>query len=168
MKLGKAVMLSMGILFLVSCETETPEKGVKYNDDLLNMIDRLDDKVESMNDTFDDYVAEEMNEGLSDLKKQVETTKKEVEDHGDFFGDAALQNAAMGYVDAVAKSVPQYEERVKIESVDDADYTDDMADKSYDLMDEIQERIDNANKNLIEVQQKFSTDHNFLLVDKEK
>lgn len=160
--------LSLSLLLITSCDTATPEKGVKYNDDLLAMLDKLDDKIFDLDDSFIDYIPEEMNKALDALKAQVSTTKKELEDHGAYYGDASLQEAALGYVKAVEETLPLYAERVKIESTSDDEFTDEMGDRSFDISDEINEKIDGANSILIEVQKKFSADHDFILVKDKK
>ena len=61
-----------------------------------------------MDDTFISYVPEEMNKAYDALKNQVAATQKELEDLGKYYGDARLQEAALGYVKAVEESLPLY------------------------------------------------------------
>lgn len=161
MKLVNLFLLSLSILFVTSCDSGSPEKAIKYNDDLLAMLDKVDAKVNEMDDTFVTYVPEEMNKAFDALKSQVAATQKELEDHGEYYGDARLQEAALGYVKAIEESLTLYAERIKIESVSDDEFTDEMGNRSFEISDDIFTKIDVANKNLIEVQKQFSADHKY-------
>jgi len=168
MKLVTGLFLSLSFLLITSCDTGSPEKAIKYNDDLLDIIDKLDDKIKDMDDTFVSYIPEEMNKAFDALKTQVAATKKELEDHGKYYGDARLQEAALGYVKAVEDALPLYTERIKIESVSDEDFTDEMGDRSFEISDKIFDMIDKANVVLIEVQKQFSADHKYDLENRPK
>ncbi len=161
MKLVTGFLFAFAFLLITSCDSGSPEKAIAYNDELLAMLDKLDAKVNEMDDTFVTYVPEEMNRAFDALKTQVAATQKELEDHGEYYGDDRLQRAALVYVTAVEESLPLYTERIKIESVSDDEFTDDMGDRSFEISDDIFTKIDVANKNLIEVQKQFSADHKY-------
>lgn len=168
MKLFNVFFLSLSLFLIASCDSGSPEKATQYNDDLLAMLDKLDDKISEMDDTFISYVPAEMNMAFDELKNQVTATKTELEGLGKYYGDSRLLDAALAYVKAVEESLPLYKERIKIESVADEDFTDEMGDRSFDISDEIFDKIDKANVNLIEVQKQFSADHNYELENRPK
>ena len=161
MKLFTGFLFAFSFLLITSCDTGTPEKAAEYNDNLLATLDQLDETIQEMDDTFISYVPEEMNKAYDALKNQVAATQKELEDLGKYYGDARLQEAALGYVKAVEESLPLYTERIKIESVSDDEFTDEMGDRSFEISDDIYAKIDVANKKLIEVQKQFSADHKY-------
>jgi len=113
MKITK--LLSLGILlsFFFACAPST-EKAMKYNDKITNEQTLISKKIEDLNDTYDNYIAEEMNTAHEAALEQVEKGTKTIKRLKAFDEDTAFKNAALKLF-GVYKSVLENEHKRIIE-----------------------------------------------------
>ncbi len=148
--------------FLTSCDVDTPEKAANYYDTIIKKTNPLITTYENdLIESFADFVPEEMEEKYDALETYVEKTAKELDELEAYHGDETLLNDAKALLAAYKKTLPLYKEKVEIESLSTANYTDAKADKSAELMDEIDDILNEANDKFRETTHKFGEEHNF-------
>lgn len=150
--------------FMTSCDIDTPEKAADYYDVIIKKTNPLITEYENeLIESFSDFVPEEMEEKYDAFEAYVEKTAKELDEIEPYCGDETLINDAKALLAAYKETLPLYKEKVEIESLATADYTDAKAEKSGDLMDEIDEILNEANDKFRETTHKFGEEHDFTI-----
>jgi len=143
---------------LTSCDIETPEKGITYNDTIIKITDDLDTEYYDLIDLYaegDDY--SELYDGVNKLRTKAESTKKELNDLGDFYGDASFLNTSVAYTDVIISNCDHLTEIFELEEAGDD------GDRYNELFDIVDDAHDNSVDDMISVQEKFAKDHSFTI-----
>ena len=149
---------------LSSCDVDTPEKAGDYNDLIVSKTDKIIAIYETeLLLSFDEFIPEEMEKKYNELEKYVESTSKELEEIEPYFGDASLIDDAKNLVNAYKKSLPLYKEKVQLESLTVMDYTNEIADQSMALSEEIDAILNTANDKFRATTKTFAKAHKFKL-----
>ena len=145
-----------------SCDIDTPEKAADYYDVIIKKTNKLITVYENeLLESFSDFVPAEMEEKYNNLEKYVNETSKELEAIEPYCGDAKLIDDAKALLAAYTKALPLYKEKVELESVETIDYTNEIADQSVALSDEIDEMLNAANDKFRATTKEFGKEHKF-------
>lgn len=109
--------------------------------------------------SFNTYIPSEMEGAFNKFEKYVHKIDKELENVLPYDGNDDFIEHARSLVDAYKKVIPLYKEKVKIESLPNDLYTPEKADRSKELMNEIDVILNVFNEEFRATSTGFADDH---------
>ena len=161
MKITKFISLGILLLFFFACAPSI-EEAMKYNDEITNQQTQISEKIEILNDTYDNYIAEEMNAAHKTAIKQVNESTKALKKLKAFENDTVFIKAALKLFD-VYKNVLEEEHKRIIELLimPDDRYGKDEVKEFETIRNQSIEKIDNEVEKLVKAQQVFAKKYKF-------
>lgn len=165
MKFSHFFTLFFALLTFVSCDFKTTDKALAYYEEIVTKrMNQLVSNYEvALIDSFENYNPEEMQSAFEALEKKVLEFEKDFNGMKDYYGDASLIDNANELISAYKKALPLYAKKISIESLPDSEYTDEKAEQSTALMDEINELLNPLNDKFIESTEVFAAANGFEL-----
>jgi len=161
MKITKFIILGVLLSFFFACAPST-EKAIKYNDEITSQQTLINQKIEELNDTYDNYIAEEMNAAHKAALDQVEKSTKIVKKIKPFDEDKVFKKAFLESF-AVYKSILENEHQRIIELLvlPNDKYGKEQIDEFKEIRDNSIEKIDKEADKLVKAQQVFAKKYKF-------
>ena len=161
MKTTKLISLAFLLSFLYACAPST-EEAMKYNDKITSEQTLINKKIEELNDTYDNYIVEEMNSAHKVALEQVEKSTKTIKRLKAFDEDTDFKNAALKLF-GVYKSVLENEHKRIIELLilPDDRYGKEEVKEFETIRNNSIEKIDKEVDKLVEAQEAFAKKYKF-------
>ncbi len=163
MKITKFISTSLLLSFIVACVPST-EKAMEYHDKIIKQQTLISENFDKLNDTYNVYIAEEMNAAFESALKQIEESTKKVEKIKAFDEDKVFRKA---FLEAfkVYKSVLETEHKriIELYVLPISKYQDDEIEELKNLRDKALERVDEIQDKLIIVEKEFAKKYKFEL-----
>ena len=164
MKKLSTLILGVGFLFLVSCGTS----DLKYHDEIMAAHEKLMKAYEQVDKTMNEATGKPEKKEMA--VKQVDDFKKRIEGLVDSVkmldkvDDDAFKNAFVSYAQELKKLADtEYQELMGIVSLAEAQMTDEKAKREQKLIEDIQQKLDQMDDQLMKAQQDFAQKHNIQL-----
>ncbi len=157
--------LFFSIALFVSCGP-TVDEAIKYSDKILEQNDLIIGKLEELIDSYDKFVAEEMDIAYSAALVQA-TKGVEFADKLKPFGeDSTYKNGAQKLF-KIYKSILEVEHKRIIEllKLPESEYGEDEIAEYATLIESSNQKADSELNSLIVIQEKFAKNHKFELVE---
>ncbi len=142
MKKLSGVLLLFLLVFVSSCDTETPEKAKTYYSSIIDKINILTKDYETpLINSFDKFVPEDMSSKLTALEAYVKLLEEDFSKMDSFYGDETLLKGGKEVVQAYKETLPLYAAIVKNESIPQKDYNEDNSNVYKDSMKKINDKL---------------------------
>ncbi|MBN2756061.1 MAG: hypothetical protein JXR51_02715 [Bacteroidales bacterium] len=163
----KVMFISLGILmsFIFSC-TPSVEEAMKYNNKITTEQTKISEKIEILNDSYDNYIAEEMKLAHKSALDQTLKGINEIQKLEAFDSDTMFKNSAL-HLFNVYKEVLENEHKRIIELLilPDDRYGKPEIKEFEILRNQSIDKVDKEVNKLIKVQEEFSKKYNFVIED---
>jgi hypothetical protein len=167
-KMISVFSLLCAMTMIISCGP-TSDDAIKYNDTLVNMQSRVFDKESALIDMVGKNTPDKIDPLYKDLLTQIDKATDTLEKIGGFDGKTDMKDA-VSKVLATYKLVAtnEYTEIIKLAKMPDSLYTQDDDNKKIDLSKKIDDELDKAVNDFLEVQKGFAVKYKFELTTAEK
>ena len=161
MKIIRFISLGILLSFLFACAPST-EQAMKYNDKLTEQQTLISKKIEDLNDTYDNYIAEEMNAAHKAALEQLEKSTKIIKKLKPFDEDKVFKKTALELF-TVYKSVLENEHKRIIELLvlPDDKYKKEEVKEFETVRNSSIEKIDVEVDKLVKAQEAFAKKYKF-------
>jgi hypothetical protein len=162
----------IGFLFvstlLVSCGPSADD-AIKYNEELVNQQTKIFDKESALIEVISKNMPEKLDGLCAELSKQIDESISIVEKMDAFDGKTELKDAALKvfktYKDVVSN---EYKSMIAYSKTPDSLYTQEDDDKVMELSNKIDEKLNKAIDEFVELQKQFASKYKFELTDTQK
>lgn len=153
---------------MVSCGPSTNE-AIKYNDELVNQQNKVYEKESALLDAISKNMPDKLDLLFSDLSKQIDESTKAIEKMDAFDGKTEMKNAVLK-IFATYKEVMsnEYKKMIAYSKIPDSIYTPGDDDKVLELSKKIEDKINKAIEEFVDLQKKFASKYKFELTDTQK
>lgn len=150
---------------MAACQTEANE-AVEYNDQLVEMQGSLLQSVSRLEESFGDYEAQEMDSSYRSLMATIQSQKGELEKLGHFQGDSTLYIATRELLQEYEDlATSEYAELISYMKIPDSLYTVQDGERSFTLLDEVNERRNEVHEEFILAQKEFGEQYGFTFIE---
>lgn len=163
MKIIRFISLGILLSFLFACAPST-EQAMKYNDKLTEQQTLISKKIEDLNDTYDNYIAEEMNAAYKSAIKQVEESTKAVKKIKPFDDEKVFKKAILESF-AVYKSIIENEHAriIELYVLPDDEYGKSEIKEIEELRNKAVNKVDKEADKLVKDQQEFAKKYEIVI-----
>jgi len=167
-KIISVFSLLFAMTLLISCGP-TSNDAIKYNDSLVDLQSKIFEKESALIDAISKNTSDKIDPLYKDLLTQIDKAKDTLEKIGSFDGKTEMKDAVMK-VFSTYKGVAtnEYPEIIKLAKMPDSLYTQDDDNKKIDLSKKIDDELDKAVNDFLEIQKSFAVKYKFELSTAEK
>jgi len=167
-KFKSLLLVIVAAMAITSCGMMGPstDQAVEYNDNVILRQIAIMDKIEALEESFDEYIPEEMDAALDDALNTTDEGIKYLEGLEEFGGSFEFRDHSLTFF-KVYKGVldNEYSEMVEIYKLPTEEYTEAEQERWGDLREKAWDKIDEGLAEFNEYQETFATKYNFIVVD---
>ena len=166
-KIKYVFSLVFAMAMFISCGNS--DDAIKYNDSLVDLQTRVFEKESLLIDAMNKNTIDKIDPLYKDLLTQIDKASDTIEKIGKFDGKTEMKDAAKKVL-ATYRTVAtnEYPEIIRIAKMPDSLYSPAEENKSIDLRKKIDDELDKAVNDFLEIQKSFSVKYKFEISTAEK
>ena len=159
-KLG-IILITAIVLFATACNNNTQE-AIEYNNTIANEQIAIQEKINILDKSFENYIPEEMEESYSKAVLQLKNSTEIVKNLDDFNGDASLKKAGLNFFVVYQDILDNYYSKI-VENLSkhDSIYSETDKELLLEINEEMQNIFNPAFDAFLKSQEDFSKKYEF-------